>query len=143
MLYFEPQPPAEYPYLAAVMATTHDLPTLAGLWTGQDLAAQPPSESPANDQWQRLRRHYGHLLRLPAEVSIECVIEATYHLLAHAPSAILLATLEDALAVAERPNMPGTIGSQWPNWSLALPGGLEALETAELPRRIAKALRRP
>ena len=90
---------------------------------------------------QKLRRHYGHLVGLPAEAAVECVIEATYRLLAHAPSAILLATLEDALAVTERPNMPGTT-SQWPNWRLALPGGLEALETAELPRRIAKALRR-
>ena len=37
--------------------------------------------------------------------------------------------------------MPGTI-SQWPNWRLALPGGLEALETAELPaadRQVAAA----
>jgi 4-alpha-glucanotransferase len=141
LLWFEPQPPAEYPYLAAAMTTTHDLPTLAGLWTGQDPAAQQASDLPPNDEWQKLRRHYGHLLGLPAEVPVPCVIEATYRLLAHAPSAILLATLEDALAVAERPNMPGTT-SQWPNWRLALPGGLEALEAAELPRRIAKALRR-
>ena len=32
---------------------------------------------------------------------------------------------------------------QWPNWRLALPGGLEALEAAELPCRIAKILNRP
>ncbi len=141
LLWFEPQPPAEYPYLAMAMSTTHDLPTLAGLWTGRDLAAQQSPDLPANEEWQKLRRHYGHLVGLPAEAAVECVIEATYRLLAHAPSAILLATLEDALAVTERPNMPGTT-SQWPNWRLALPGGLEALETAELPRRIAKALRR-
>ena len=47
-----------------------------------------------------------------------------------------MATLEDALAVPDRTNMPGTT-TQYPNWSLALPGGIEALRRAELPRRIA------
>ena len=41
----------------------------------------------------------------------------------------------------ERPNMPGTT-QQWPNWSLALPQPLEAIQTAELPRAIASALTR-
>ena len=90
------------------MATTHDLPTLAGLWTGRDLAAQECLDPPANEEVQKLRRHYGQLLGLPADAPVEGVIEATYRLLAQAPSAILLATLEDALAVVERPNMPGT-----------------------------------
>ncbi len=138
LLWFEPEKPAEYPHLAMAMATTHDLPTLAGLWTGRDLAVQEP----ANEEVRKLRRHYGQLLGLPADTPVQDVIEATYRLLAQAPSAILLATLEDALAVAERPNMPGTT-TQWPNWRLALPGGLEALEAAELPRRIAKVLSRP
>ena len=40
---------------------------------------------------------------------------------------MLLATLEDALAVAERPNMPNTM-AEWPNWSQALPSPLEAIE---------------
>jgi 4-alpha-glucanotransferase len=72
----------------------------------------------------------------PAEV-----IEETYRRLAEAPSRVIMATLEDALAVEERPNMPGTT-TQWPNWSLALPGGLEALENSALPQRIAAGLNR-
>src|SRR6187549_2624574 len=39
LLYFEPVPPAEFPELALSSVTTHDLPTVAGLWTGADLAA--------------------------------------------------------------------------------------------------------
>jgi 4-alpha-glucanotransferase len=50
------------------------------------------------------------------------------------------ATLEDALAVPERPNLPGTT-TEWPNWSLALPASLEELERHPLPRAIAGALR--
>ena len=58
-----------------------------------------------------------------------------------APSRVLLATLDDALAVAERPNMPGTT-TTWPNWSLALPQTLEEIESATLPRRLAGVLAR-
>jgi 4-alpha-glucanotransferase len=54
---------------------------------------------------------------------------------------MLVATLEDALAVGQRPNMPSTT-VEWPNWSLALPAPIEALETAPLALDIAAALRR-
>jgi 4-alpha-glucanotransferase len=54
---------------------------------------------------------------------------------------VILATLDDALAVVERPNMPGTT-TAWPNWSLALPLPLEKLEEHELPRRLADIMKR-
>ena len=64
-----------------------------------------------------------------------------YDDLATAPCLLLCASLDDALAVEERPNMPGTV-DEWPNWRLALPVPLEELERAALPRRIAAALGR-
>jgi 4-alpha-glucanotransferase len=67
------------------------------------------------------------------------VIERTHDRLAHAPSMIVTATLDDALAVVERPNMPGTV-TEWPNWSLALPQPLEAIEGEQLPQAIAGTL---
>lgn len=57
-----------------------------------------------------------------AEVSL-----ATHRALGASPAAVTLATLDDALLVPERPNVPGTI-HQWPNWSLALPQTLEEIE---------------
>jgi len=69
------------------------------------------------------------------------VIERAYRRLGEAPSRIVTATLEDAQAVVERPNMPGTI-DQWPNWSVVLPQDIETMVEAELPQRIAKALGR-
>jgi len=54
---------------------------------------------------------------------------------------ILTATLDDAMAVGERPNMPATT-DEWPNWSIPLPRPIESLEREDLPRRIARALRR-
>jgi 4-alpha-glucanotransferase len=52
------------------------------------------------------------------------VIVAAHRLLAEATSMVVTASLEDALGVTERPNMPGTTDA-WPNWSLALPVPLE------------------
>ena len=40
LLWFETTPPRDYPPLAMVAVTTHDLPTIAGLWSGEDLTAQ-------------------------------------------------------------------------------------------------------
>jgi 4-alpha-glucanotransferase len=77
---------------------------------------------------------------LAGDEPVETVIERAYSLLAEAPSLIVSATLEDALAVKARTNMPGTV-DQWPNWSVALPGGIEALEQSPLAAAIAKALR--
>jgi 4-alpha-glucanotransferase len=140
LLWFETTPPREYPQLAMVAVTTHDLPTIAGLWSGEDLAAQEriglkPSAAAMQQIKDRLAQGGG----LPGDTPTEKVIERAYMLLAESPSLIVAATLEDALAVPERTNMPGTV-EQWPNWSIPLPGGLEALEASPLAARIAAVL---
>ena len=81
------------------------------------------------------------MLAVESDAPVAEVVEAAYRRLAQAPSRIITATLEDAQAICERPNMPGTI-DQWPNWSLALPQDIETMIAAELPRRIARALGR-
>ena len=40
LLWFENGPPSRYPEGALAAVTTHDLPTIAGLWSGSDLEAQ-------------------------------------------------------------------------------------------------------
>ena len=69
------------------------------------------------------------------------VVARAYDLLSQAPSIVVTVTLEDALAVEERPNMPSTT-HEWPNWSLALPKSLEQLQQDPLPRAIAATLTR-
>ena len=86
-----------------------------------------------------LRRHLVNVVGLTEGQTPEEAIEMTYRRLGEAPSLVLLATLEDAAAARQRPNLPGTIAER-PNWSLALPHDLDALESSELPRRIAKSL---
>jgi 4-alpha-glucanotransferase len=142
LLYFEPNPPAQYPELALTSVTTHDLATIAGLWTGSDVEDQRRiGQNPNEDGMRQLRDKIAKLDGLPEGATVEDAIVKTHEALAHAPSRVLLATLDDALAVPERPNMPGTV-TEWPNWSLALPQTLEEIEGAELPRKVAAALAR-
>jgi 4-alpha-glucanotransferase len=141
LVWFEPGPPAGFPELALAAVTTHDLPTIAGVWTGADLETQravgwQPSEESLGWMRGRLREVTG----LADGAPVPDVIERTHRSLAAAPSLVVTATLEDALAVAERPNLPGTT-TERPNWSLALPATLEELEVRPLPRAIASALR--
>jgi 4-alpha-glucanotransferase len=140
LLWFEKTAPAKYPRQALAAVTTHDLPTVAGLWTGSDLQAQKsigvsPNEKGTRDIRARVRRLTSATDRTP----LAAVIVRVHEALAAAPSRIVTATLDDAMAVEERPNMPATTG-EWPNWSLALPQPIETLERSALPRRIAAAL---
>lgn len=142
LLYFEPVHPAKFPELALSSVTTHDLPTIAGLWTGADAAAQEkigidPNLAGTKELRDKLREFGG----VAEDDTVEAAIEATYQALGQAPSRVLLATLDDAVAETERPNLPGTVAER-PNWSLALGQPLEEIETLELPRRIAHALTR-
>jgi len=138
--WFEAGPPKKFPRLSLGAITTHDLPTIAGLWNGSDLDAQRklglnPNEEALTDVRHRLQR----MTRVRADAPVERVIERAHDLLADAGSVVVTATLDDALAVSERPNMPGTV-NEWPNWSLALPVPLEDLERRPLALSIARRL---
>lgn len=127
LMLFEERPPAEYPRDAMAAFSTHDLPTLAGL------LGEPGFE----ELKARLRRYAG----IEPEDTFEAARQKAYSALAAGPSRLVMASLEDALAVAEQPNKPGTTGA-WPNWCLALPGGLDGLRAAAGPARLGGILGR-
>lgn len=140
LLWFEEAPPAHYPVEALAAITTHDLPTVAGLWSGADLEAQRClGLAPNVAGTEGIRRRLAERLALPLDADPAEVAERAHSLLASAPSVLVTATLEDALGVEERPNHPGTV-AEWPNWSLALPVSLEELERAPRVLRVAGAL---
>jgi 4-alpha-glucanotransferase len=139
LLWFESDPPARYPELALAAVTTHDLPTVAGLWSGADLKTQRDLGLEPNEEGTlKISERLSAMTGSTDETPVEEVITRTYELLAQAPSVIVTATLEDALAVQERPNIPGTTET---SWSRALPESLEALETSPLARAIGERLR--
>lgn len=140
LLWFEPTPPEQYPVQALAAVTTHDLPTVAGTWSRSDREDQrkaglSPNEAGEEEIRGRLQRAAG----LDDDASVHDAVVGAYRALGGAPSRILLATLDDALAVPERPNMPGTV-DEWPNWSIALPSPIEDLEGDPLVAAVADAL---
>jgi 4-alpha-glucanotransferase len=142
LLWFEDSPPAHYPRQALAAVSTHDLPTIAGAWTGADLRLQRAAGLQPNDtDQQKMADRLRAVTGLPPQAPVADVVVAAYAALAASPSQLVAATMEDALLVEERPNMPGTT-TQWPNWSLALPKTLEQIKRDPQVARLMQALRR-
>ena len=141
LMWFEPDAPSSWPALAMGAITTHDLPTITGLWTGSDLedqVAHVPTPRPA---LERDRAVLLAQLPTPAESDGDGaagVVVAAHRRLGEAPCVLLSATLEDAVGQPLRPNMPGTSGR--PNWSIPLPVDVDDLPGHPLATRLAQVL---
>ncbi|HEX8804830.1 MAG TPA: 4-alpha-glucanotransferase [Acidimicrobiales bacterium] len=142
LAWFEPVPPEDYPVQALAAVTTHDLPTIAGVWTGADDADQRAAGiEPDVRAMDALRHRVLELSGRPPDTPLDDLVVDVHRRLAASPCALVTATLEDGLAVPERPNLPGTTRER-PNWSLALPQPLEAALASPLLTRVAGALAR-
>ncbi len=141
LLWFEDDEPSRFPERAMSAVTTHDLPTVAGLWRGEDMQAQRSIGVEVNESGTAEIR--GRLVRVAGgqEDPAEVIVNA-YAALAASPSMLVVASLEDAAEVVERPNMPGTTADRWPNWSLALPRTIEEVLESTLAKRLAAVLGR-
>ena len=144
LIWFEKAPPSTFPEQALSAITTHDLPTVAGLWSGSDFEAQRALKLAPNEAGTReIHDRVANMTRATSRTPVSAVIARLHAALATAPSRLLTATLDDAMAVPERPNMPATT-YQWPNWSIPLPEPIETLKSNRLAASIARALgRRP
>jgi 4-alpha-glucanotransferase len=97
--------------------------------------------TPDEHGYREIKQRVRAMSNLSYDAPLNEVLVAAHRLLAQAPSAVIAASLSDALAVHERPNMPGTI-DQWPNWSIPLPRPLEQIFSDPICHRIAEALAR-
>ncbi|HVH62639.1 MAG TPA: 4-alpha-glucanotransferase, partial [Candidatus Dormibacteraeota bacterium] len=130
LVWFESADPARWPHDAVAAVGTHDLPTIAGIWT----------RSEPEHRLHHLRQKLVDLTHLPDDAHPVDVAVAAYKHLADGQPRIVLVSLEDALGVHERPNVPGTI-DEFPNWRQALPLGIEGIEHAEGVLRIAAEMK--
>jgi 4-alpha-glucanotransferase len=141
LLWFEEDEPTDWPATAMAAVSTHDLPTVAGLWTGADLAEQRSYDTGTDEELERGRAALlGRLGDLPSGASAEDAVRSAYRRLARAPSALLSATLDDAVAEERRPNLPGA--DDRPNWCLPLPVPVEDLPEHPLVSDLARTLGR-
>jgi 4-alpha-glucanotransferase len=144
----------EYPARALVSSTTHDLPTLAGFWTGEDIEARRRAGMfPDDAMYRRQVEERGiekqkvldllHSLELlPAYVPTAAALvpemtgdlhNAVIGFLALTPSQLLAVNQEDLTKEIAQQNLPATTW-QYPNWSRKMKFTLEELRTAPVAR---------
>jgi 4-alpha-glucanotransferase len=141
LLWFDERP-EEYPELSLAAITNHDLPTVAGMWTGVDLQEQRDLGLDPNEEAEAgVRARFRKATKLRDGAPPADAIKKAHSLLARSSSAVVVATLEDALEVTRRPNQPGTTDER-PNWSMPLPVPIDELGDRPLVKSVARTLAR-
>ena len=167
VLYFELEHdrvrrPAEFPELASVSVATHDLATLRGYWTGDDIASRarlgmfksPEEEQQAGTDRARDKRLLLRALSQegllpdesatmgagPSEWTPKLSI-AIHTYLARSRSRLFMVQLDDLSSEQHQANLPGsTVG--YPNWRKRLDRSLEDLMADDEVREAMTAIAR-
>lgn len=130
----------DFPELGVGTSSTHDQVTVAGLLTGADVDELNRIGKDADfNQIANTRRGLAELANIDpdkpdceiTDQDVHDAVVARYQMLAHAPSRVIVVSLDDAAMVAERPNMPGTV-DVYPNWKLALPHPVDEVMASPL-----------
>ena len=125
--------PQRYPAQALCSVTTHDLPTLAGFWSGADLAARDalhayPDPAVRDAQYAERAADRGRLLQALADAGLRASegplpatltqddVRAVHAYLARTPCALMALQLEDVFGATEQVNLPATSEATHPNW---------------------------
>ncbi|MCD7098044.1 4-alpha-glucanotransferase [Stenotrophomonas sp. MMGLT7] len=121
--------PAQWRRQAVATTTTHDLPTLQGWRQGRDLQWRRRLElcddAQQRSAWRQRQRDSAALdaaatAALAADAGAADARLQALRFVASGPSPLALLPAEDALALDEQPNLPGTVGGH-PNWRRRLP----------------------
>jgi len=131
---------------AVAMTTTHDLPTVAGWWSGEDIRTRRAlglggagEEKERRQDRVRLWRAFtaaGTAQGAPPPVDRPAAaVDAALGYVAQSPSPLMLAPLEDLLGLEAQPNLPGTI-DEHPNWRRRLvPAAKDLFDAPEVEAR--------
>lgn len=119
------RPPAYWSKAAVAVTSTHDLPTVAGWWRGQDISWRDKlglagDDMDTRDQerkelWTAMVTAGSATMPMPAHDDAGPVADAACTFLGQTASTLALLPIEDALALPEQPNLPGTT-NEHPNW---------------------------
>ncbi|MEF2070524.1 4-alpha-glucanotransferase [Consotaella aegiceratis] len=156
--------PWAYPDLALACVSTHDLPTLAGWWTGEDVRLRQEvgtQDQTATDRtWEERRRDRRALVMtlkdcellpaeldraasgeeaMPPELPFDLVL-AVHRFVARTRSVMVAVQLDDMVGSTRQPNMPGTT-DQYPNWRIRSLVLLDDLEAHDGFQALAQAMR--
>ncbi|MDY7579062.1 4-alpha-glucanotransferase [Herbaspirillum sp. RTI4] len=130
-------PPQQWSTQAIAVTTTHDLPTVAGWWSGVDLAwratldllepgvsleqASQVRDAERASLWRAFVQAGCAAGDAPlSSADSAAVVDAALVFVARSASPLAMLPLEDLLGLTEQPNLPGTVGVH-PNWRRRLP----------------------
>lgn len=131
-------PPAAWDRGAAAMTSTHDLPTVAGWWSGRDIdwTWEIGRKSPFKDEkTERATREADRVALwnaldgegvIPAADAPEKAVDAALEFVGSTRCDMAIIPAEDLFGLVEQPNLPGTI-EEHPNWRRRLPASAERL----------------
>ena len=145
-------PPADYPALSVATVATHDLPTLAGWWSGADIAERLSLglvglEEAHVQIGERLREKRALLVALGRSSAAEdlsapmsdALAGAVHAFLADAGSVFAGAQFDDLAGERNATNLPGT-DRERPNWRHKLSLDVEALFASPRARAVLAAM---
>ncbi len=137
--------PADWDHDVTATTTTHDLPTVTGWWVGEDIVwrskiGQTAARSDGKDAVEVAQAERGEDRKLlwtafqeagvaapdvdiPVDITPQTApVDEALAFVASTPAPLVTYPLEDLLALAEMPNLPGSI-DEHPNWRrrLAVP----------------------
>ena len=147
--------PRQWSRDTAAMTTTHDLPTVAGWWTGHDLewletlgwlSGHPATEAKRHARaaereslWSACADAGTAKGERPAPGDPAPAVNAAIGLVGQTPADLAIVPMEDILNMREQPNIPGTI-DEHPNWRRRLGAG-DALHAAPARANLAALVR--
>ncbi|MCD9119669.1 4-alpha-glucanotransferase [Cupriavidus sp. UGS-1] len=147
-------PPERWPTNAVATSTTHDLPTIAGWWAGQDITWRArldqlgPDVTEASARAERARDRQAlwqalceaGLAKGEAPDPDRAPVATILAWLSRTRTPLRLVPVEDLLADVEQPNLPGTTSGH-PNWQRRLRFDVQALFSQPGVQRRIDALR--
>jgi 4-alpha-glucanotransferase len=146
------KPPRDWPVEAMAMTTTHDLPTIAGWWTGTDLqwrdrlglfgdgdSLDAQMANRARDREQLVQSLAAAGIEVSQDTDPEAPppIAETFRFVGATSCPLAVVPLEDVLGDPEAPNLPGTTDTH-PNWRRRMATTIDTLlDDQDVSRRLA------
>jgi len=123
--------PATWPRGVLACLGTHDLPTFAGWWHGDDMILRHgighlDTDTLEREQRDRAADRARLTRRLGPTVDVAELSVRLHAHIAASPCRLAVLQIEDALGVREQVNLPGTV-DKYPNWRRRLPVDVERL----------------
>ena len=154
----DPRDPREYPSLSVACASTHDLPTLAGWWSGADIGerlmlrlvsiGEAEQQIAARNDEKRVMvatlRKSGALgeVNVDFDAPLTDALAAAFHaFIADSGAGLASAQLDDLAGMTIATNLPGT-DRERPNWRYRLPLSVEALFSQSRAKSVLAAMGR-